>query len=615
MSRMDCVCNRNTKIIATYVKSKLGTYEGLFDGLPYPTEEYTSPADFFVNEDEWTTFENIDRVFRRGKRLVNEPNFYFNCGVSSTSLNAWGRFFHFVKLFASPGDGYKKFPFFNNNLNDIKEIEIIQPPTYDRHLKKFKTIMKVEYHKDFNADRDYTGDPYLRGIISSIPTIWGLPPAEVHQPLNPYHPEILFNQEPDFTPYQLDVKIEGHRLTLKDPDGGRRIEVGEKILLESEVINGKKVFLGKYAKIPKDYSPGIWEKREAFVITRGIQVGNQVLLNAGDIYMAPYFILNITHDRISFFRRFIQLFRFRQMRENASQEMFETIDQLRRSIQAKNNAYLALEKSNTDLRFAKYMLDEYAKKLEHKVEERTKELQAAQEELQRLNEDLESKVKGQLVQLGRYNELRRYLSPKLTNEILGGGEILGATPKRRMMTAVFTDIRDFSKLADSLEPEELLHLLNRYLTEMISIVHEYDGTLNKIVGDGLLIFFGDPVPMEDHGERAVQMAVDMQKKVSELKADWLQYGHELGVGIGINTAYMTVGNIGSDIHRDYTIIGNHVNVAARLESQATAGQILISHRTYSKVKGQVKVEEIGTVRVKGIHDPIRTYNVLWDQGG
>ena len=107
------------------------------------------------------------------------------------------------------------------------------------------------------------------------------------------------------------------------------------------------------------------------------------------------------------------------------------------------------------------------------------------------------------------------------------------------------------------------------------------------------------------------MAIDMQKKVTELKDEWLALGHQLGIGIGINSAFMTVGNIGSDMHRDYTVIGNQVNVAARLESQAKAGQILLSHRTYSKVKDLVKVEEMGAIRVKGIHDPVRTYNVLY----
>ncbi|RLF60279.1 MAG: adenylate cyclase, partial [Thermoplasmata archaeon] len=198
---------------------------------------------------------------------------------------------------------------------------------------------------------------------------------------------------------------------------------------------------------------------------------------------------------------------------------------------------------------------------------------------------------------------------KITEKILSGNGHIAQESQRKMMTVVFSDIRGFSTLTDDLEPEEIFHLLDQYLSEMIKIVHRFDGTLNKIIGDGLLIFFGDPFPIEDHAERAVRMAVEMQKKVSELRGEWKGYDHDLGVGIGINTGYMTVGNIGAEIHRDYTVIGNQVNVAARLESTATAGQILISQRTYSKVEPLVESQFIGEIQVKGIHTPVRTYNV------
>jgi class 3 adenylate cyclase len=212
-------------------------------------------------------------------------------------------------------------------------------------------------------------------------------------------------------------------------------------------------------------------------------------------------------------------------------------------------------------------------------------------------------------ELERYNTLRRYVSPKLADQILSTGRALGAGTERKMMTILFSDIRNFSVLTDSLEPEEIFHLLDKYLSEMTKLIHRYDGTLNKIMGDGLLVFFGDPIPMADHAQRAVLMGIDMQKMVRELRQEWLQCGHELGIGIGINTGYMTVGNIGSDIYKDYTVVGNQVNVAARLESLAKAGQILISQRTYSRVSDLVEVEKVGEIKVKGIHNPIITYNV------
>jgi len=296
---------------------------------------------------------------------------------------------------------------------------------------------------------------------------------------------------------------------------------------------------------------------------------------------------------------------------SSGQELIETINQLRRSMRARNEAYLVLEKTNAELIEAKACLDEHNRELETRVDERTSELSKAQQDLLGLNRDLKAKVKKQVTQLERYNELRRYLSPKLAEQILASDHALGTEPQRKMMTVVFTDIRGFSNLTDSLEPEELFHLLTRYFSEMIKIIHLYDGTVNKIVGDGLLIFFGDPIPMEDHAERALRMSIDMQKKADDLSGEWGQYGHELGVGIGINSGFVTIGNVGSDVYRDYTIIGNQVNVAARLETSAKAGQILISQRTYSLVKGLIEVEEVGVVKVKGIHNPIKIYSVLW----
>jgi class 3 adenylate cyclase len=178
-----------------------------------------------------------------------------------------------------------------------------------------------------------------------------------------------------------------------------------------------------------------------------------------------------------------------------------------------------------------------------------------------------------------------------------------------MMTGMFTDIRNFSTFTDNLEPEELFSLLQNYISEMTKIVYRYDGTLNKIIGDGMLIFLGDPVPMADHAQRAVMMGIDMQKKTEELKKDWRYFGYEFGMGIGINTGFMTVGNIGSEMQLDYTVIGNQVNVASRLESNAKAGQILISQRTYSSVQDIVEADKIGEIMVKGIHNPVLTYNV------
>ncbi len=615
MSRVDCINNRKIKIINAYVRSKLGGYPTLFDDLPYPTDEYASPEDFFLNEDEWTTFENYERIFRRAGRLVNEQDFYFNCGASATRLGSWGRFQYFGMLFAKPSDGFKMVPFFNKNLDDIREIELVLAPVYDRQTKKNKTIMKIEYHDDFDPHKDYIGDLYTRGAISSISTNWGLAPAIIEQTLNPYNPEKLFNQTPEFVPYGLDVRIEGDVLSLRDPADGQRRIVGQKVILAPDTVGNKEVFLGKYSIKSSDGLSTANGIKVAILVTETIQINERILLRAGEIYMAPYFILEVSFERLSLVHRCFHIFRISRHGFDQGHELIDTIDQLRRSMRAKNDAYAALEKKNVELMGAKARLDEYNQKLELKVQERTKELQKAQQDLLYMNHNLEEKVKSQVNQLEKYNELRRYLSPKLTEKILTGGHVFGVEPQRKMLSVVFTDIRGFSNITDSLEPEELFQFLDMYLSEMIKIIYKYDGTLNKIIGDGLLIFFSDPIPMEDHAERAVRMAIDMQNRVSDLKEELYNYGPKLGVGIGINTGYMTVGNIGSEMHKDYTVIGNQVNVAARLESLAEAGHILISQRTYGKVRDLVKAEEIGDVNVKGMHSPVTVYNVLGIQEG
>lgn len=594
MTRPDCINNRNLRIIDAYVKSRLGREVNLFEGLSRP-EGYSSAESFFLNEDQWTTYDNFNRAFRRAKEHVGETNFFYNCGLSSAQLRSWGRFHYFVRVFASPADGYKKLPFFNKNFNDTKEIEIVRPPYYDPSSRKIKTLLKITFHDDFDPNPDYMGDSFMRGILSSIPTIWNLPPAKIEQSLFPYDPVVVFNQDPEFISRRLDVRVvEGH-MSLLEPATGKRITVGKEILLEPEDVNGKTLYLGQYKE--PDTNEIAKEFRKAILITRSFSLEGLEILKKGAFYKAPYCILDVAFDRMSMGHRISEALKFSKKKPDTGHELTEIIDQLREAIKDKNQANAALKKANFEL--------------EAKVSERTAQLEKARQALIRHNEDLEKRVKEQLIALKRHDQLRRYLSPNLAKTILDNDGALGTEPQRKLLTVVFTDIRGFSSLTDSLEPEELFQLLSHYFSVMIDIVHQYDGTLNKIIGDGLLVFFGDPIPMEDHAERAVKMAVQMQQTVKQLKREWHHYDHELGVGIGINTGYVTVGNVGSDMHRDYTIIGNQVNVASRLENLAKAGEILISRRTLSLLDDAKAMEEVGDIQVKGIHSPVKTYRVDW----
>jgi len=611
MSRVDCKSNRNIRIISTYVEGLLGDTANLFGDIPFPKDLYRCAKDYLTDEDEWITYETFEKIFRKAKDLVGDPDFYFNCGASAGRLQSWGRLSYFTQVFAGPNDGIRRLPFFNKNFNDTKDIDIIKPPTYDKKLRKIHAIISVKFHEDQDPNRDYIGDPYLRGIISSIPTIWGLPLALVRQRLNEYDPEILLNEEEEFSDYRLDARIENRQLTIYSPAEKKRKVIGREVLLEPDIIGGRKVFLGRFSELRREQEVGDKERCVGVLITESVKVNDRTIVARGEIFRAPYFILDITYDRSRFWNRLSQSFYRKGKKGETVHGMIETINLLREAIAAKNKAFKDLEKANLELREAKEEIDKYARNLEDMVEERTAELRKTQEELLVLNENLTKKVNEQVEELSRYNELRRYLSPKITERILLNGSDLNEISHRKLMTVLFSDIRGFSDLTDSLEPEEISLLLNNYLSEMAKLIYEHEGTLDKIIGDGIMVFFGDPVSISDHAQRAVLLAIDMQKKIDQLKDEWVAYGHDLNIGIGINTGYMTVGNIGSEFHRDYTVIGNQVNIAARLESMAKPGEILISQRTYSKAKSMVSIEEAGKFQLKGIHSPIAVYRVLY----
>jgi len=609
MGRRERISNRNIKIVAAYTTHRTGSCSELFEGLPFPTDQYGSPEMFFLNEDEWTTLENFLTILRRAKNLVSEPNFYFRCGASSARLKSWGRFHYFVRVFATPNDGFRRLPFFNENFNDTKNLEIIVPPELQSSPPRYRTVFKIQHHQDIDPHQDFIRDPYFCGIISAIPTIWGLQPAVVTHHLLPYDPVRLLSEVPELAIHRMEPEIKNNRLTLRDPAGGGRISCGKTVLLTAESVNGREEFLGAFK--PADRGSGL----KGLLITRTVQIGDSFQLSRGQIYKAPFFITEAVYDRLSLVKRLAQVFRFKHFTGSPEAELIDTVNRLKQSMLAKNAAYHTLQEAHCELHEAKEHIQRYALELEEKVAARTLELSRAQAELLELNRSLEATIENQVDQLEKYNHLRRYLSPKFTEMILNGACSFDGKCKRKMMTVMFTDIRNFSALTDSLEPEEIVHLLDSYLQTMVDVIHKHDGTLNKIVGDGLLIFFGDPVPMEDHASRAVDVAVEMQHRALDLRGEWLSLGHDLAIGIGMNTGFMTVGTIGAENHRDYTVIGNQVNVAARLVSLAKPGQILISSRTFSHLQNGLKIKDIGDITVKGIHTPVHSYEVLWSHEG
>lgn len=212
------------------------------------------------------------------------------------------------------------------------------------------------------------------------------------------------------------------------------------------------------------------------------------------------------------------------------------------------------------------------------------------------------------------NQLAKYLSPQVYESIFSGKQEVKIASRRKELTVFFSDIAGFTETTDRLESEDLTRLLNHYLTEMSQIALSYGATVDKYVGDAILIFFGDPETrgVKEDAFACVEMAIAMRKRMLELRDVWRASGIEkpLQCRIGINTGYCTVGNFGSEDRMDYTIIGGGVNLASRLEAAATPGEILISFETYANVRDRIHCEERGHISVKGIAYPVATYQVV-----
>ena len=244
------------------------------------------------------------------------------------------------------------------------------------------------------------------------------------------------------------------------------------------------------------------------------------------------------------------------------------------------------------------------KRAEEEVREAKRQADAANE--------LVSEQKRELELLS--TKLSKYLSPQVYSSIFTGQRNVEIASSRKKLTVFFSDIADFTATTDDLESEELTGLLNHYLTEMAKIALKHGATIDKYVGDAIMAFFGDPETkgVKEDATACVNMAIEMQQRMRELQLEWRDAGSEkpFELRIGIHTGYCTVGNFGSEDRMDYTIVGNEVNLAARLQSHADLGSILMSHETYSLVKDIVLAEEQEPIHAKGFAKPVRNYKVL-----
>ena len=207
------------------------------------------------------------------------------------------------------------------------------------------------------------------------------------------------------------------------------------------------------------------------------------------------------------------------------------------------------------------------------------------------------------------SELSRFLSPQVAELISSedGEQLLAG--HRAYISALFCDLRGFTAFAETAEPEELLEVLREYHTALGELIPRYEGTLEHFAGDGLMVFFNDPLPVAEHELQAIRLALAAQERFAELAAAWRRRGTELGLGIGIGAGYATLGRIGFEGRYDYGALGSVTNLASRLSTQAARGQILISQRVYAAVEEHVEAEPAGELELKGFGRPVPAYEV------
>jgi adenylate cyclase len=237
------------------------------------------------------------------------------------------------------------------------------------------------------------------------------------------------------------------------------------------------------------------------------------------------------------------------------------------------------------------------------------ELRQRTDQVAELNRGLEARVAEQVEELGRVGRLRRFLAPQVAELIVSRGDEKILASHRREIVVVFCDLRGYTAFTETAEPEEVLDFLREYHGALGPLVSQYEGTLDQFSGDGIMVFFNDPVPIPDPAERAVKMAVAMRDAASTLIASWRRRGRDLGFGAGIAQGYATLGQIGFSDRSGYTAIGTVCNVAARLCAEAKDGQILLAQRIAAGLDGSIALEELGPFPLKGLSQPVVAYNV------
>jgi len=249
-------------------------------------------------------------------------------------------------------------------------------------------------------------------------------------------------------------------------------------------------------------------------------------------------------------------------------------------------------------------------RLLNELRERTDQLEAQSHEVLKLNQQLEQRVADQVGEIERMGRLRRFLPPQVADLIVASGTEKQLESHRREITALFCDLRGFTGFSESSDPEDVMALLREYHAAIGETIIKYSGTLERYAGDGVMVVFNDPVPVDKPALQAVLMALEMRDVIGALTEKWRRLGHDIGFGIGIAHGFATLGTIGFEGRFDYAAIGTVSNVASRLCDEAKPGQILISPRVLMAVEDAVTIEPVGEFTLKGIRRRLVAYNVL-----
>ena len=254
------------------------------------------------------------------------------------------------------------------------------------------------------------------------------------------------------------------------------------------------------------------------------------------------------------------------------------------------------------------------KSLHDTIQDQARRLQAQGAQLAEWNESLTQRVTDQLAELERVSRLKRFLAPQVANLIVSSGDDSFLESHRREITVVSCDLRGYTSFSEIGDPEEVMRIMRQFHSTIGEIIFGFEGTVERSVGDGVMVMFNDPVPCPDAPARAVRMAATMRQRVAELSRDWRTMGYELGLEVGIAQGYATIGKLGFEGRFEYAAIGTVTNLALRLCEEAGPGQIFISQRVHAAVRDLLDVEPVGERTLKGFLKPVPAYNVLRVKG-